>query len=172
MLRVQAAILVLFILAIAAACDRSTAWPPQRAQLAQVFDQQKATFVLIEQEMAADGLLRMGPALFAQSARNPTIPKLPSNQAKKYLDLFERVEMFVSVVRHDESTEFELLIENIGPRLYVSRFIHGAQYEPLPNCAPTMQEMACGSCSIHLERDWLLEYNWFPASPEDEARDC
>jgi hypothetical protein len=85
----RATILVLMTTSIVVACDRPT-WPPNQAQLGRLFDQQKATFALIEQEMAADGLLRM----------------------------------------------------------------------------------ACGSCSIHLERDWILEYNWFPANPDDEAREC
>ncbi len=172
MLRVQAAILVLFILAIAAACDRSTAWPPHQARLVRVFDQRKATFELIEQEMAADGLLRMGPALFAQSARNPTIPKLPSSQADKYVTLFDSTQMFLDVTRLEQATEFELLIQNVGPRLYLSRFIHTSMDYALQDCAPAMQQTACGACSILLETEWLLEYRWFPANPDVEAREC
>lgn len=164
-------ILVLMTFAIVAACGRS-AWPPNRAQLARIFDQQKATFVEIEQEMAADGLLRMSPGVFSEMERNPTIPKLPSDQANKYVTLFDRTQMYVDVMRRGSSTEFELMIENVGPRLYLFRFIHTSQYDSLPNCAPDMQQMACGSCSIHLEKDWLLGYSWFPANPADEARDC
>ena len=164
-------ILVLMTFAIVAACDRST-WPPNRAQLARIFDQKKATFVQFEQEMAADGLLRMSPGVFSEMARNPTIPSLPSDQASKYLSLFDRAQMFVSIVRLKEATQFELMIENVGPRLYLSRFIHTTADDSLPNCAPSMQQMACGTCSIHLERDWHLEYSWFPASPDAEAREC
>ena len=167
----RATILVLMTIAIVAACDRST-WPPDQAQLARIFDQQKATFVLIEQEMASDGLLRMSPDVFSEMARNPTIPKLPSNQANKYVSLFDRTQIYLNVMRLEESTKFELMIENVGPRLYLSRFIHTSTNDSLPNCAPAMQQMACGSCFIHLESDWLLEYNWFPANPDDEARDC
>ena len=61
----------------------------------------------------------------------------PSNQADKYLALFDRVQMFVSVVRLAESTEFELMIENVGPRLYLTRFIHSAQDNTLPKCVLT-----------------------------------
>ena len=122
--------------------------------------------------MAADGLLRMSPGVFSEMARNSTIPKLPSNQVDKYLALFDRVQMFVSVVRLAESTEFELMIENVGPRLYLTRFIHSAQDNTLPNCVLTMDQLACGTCSIKLERGWLVEYNWFPANPDEEARQC
>ena len=167
----RATILVLMTTSIVVACDRPT-WPPNQAQLGRLFDQQKATFVLIEQEMAADGLLRLSPAVFSEMVRNPTMPKLPSHQANKYVDLFDRTRMYVNVMRLEEATEFELLIENVGPRLYLYRFIHTATTDLLPNCAPAMDRMACGSCSIHLERDWILEYNWFPANPDDEAREC
>jgi len=170
-LRVQAAILFLLILA-SASCDRSTAWPPHQAQLVRVFDQQKATFELIEQEMAADGLLRMAPAFFAKTARNPTIPKLPSNQADKYVTLFDSTQMYLSVTRLEQATEFELLIQNVGPRLYLSRFIHTTKDYSLANCAPAMQQTPCGACSIPLETEWLLEYSWFPANPDVEAREC
>ena len=164
-------ILVFMTFAIVAACGR-LAWPPNQAQLARIFDQQKATFVEIEQEMASDGLLRLSPGVFSEMARNPTIPKLPSDQANKYMTLFDRTQMYVNVMRSGASTEFELLIESVGPRLYLFRFIHTAKNDSLPNCAPDMQQMACGSCSIHLERDWLLKYSWFPANPDDEAREC
>lgn len=171
-MRVRAAILIMLMLAIATACEKSTAWPPHQAQLAHVFDQHKATFVLIEQEMAADGLLRMGPAIFARTARNPTVPKLPSKQNDKYVTLFDSTQMYLSVTRQEQSTEFELLIQNVGPRLYLSRFIHTTTEYSLPNCAPAMQQAACGACSIPLETEWLIEYSWFPASPEVEAREC
>jgi len=140
--------------------------------MARIFAQQKATFVALEREMTADGLLRMSPGVFSEMARNPAIPGLPSKQAAKYLGLFEQAQMFVSVVRRTEATEFELMIENVGPRLYLSRFIHTSADDTLPKCGPDMQHMACGTCSIRLERDWHLEYSWFPASPEAEARDC
>lgn len=140
--------------------------------MTRLFERQKANFLEIEHEMATDGLLRMSPGVFSEMARNPTIPKLPSKQAEKYLTLFDRAQMFVSVVRRDESTEFELMIESVGPRLFLSRFIHSATFEPLPKCAATMEQMVCGSCSIHLESDWQLEYSWFPANPEEEARRC
>ena len=172
MLIVRTAILVLFSFVIAPACDRSAVWPPHQAELAHVFDQHKATFVLIEQEMAADGLLRMAPALFSETAHNPGVPKLPSTQADKYAALFGRTQMYLYVTRLEQSTSFEMLIQNIGPRLYLSRFIHTSTDHPLPNCAPAMERMACGACSIPLESEWLLEYNWFPANPEDEAREC
>lgn len=171
-MRTRAAILVLITIAIAPACDRSTAWPPNQDQLARIFDQQKATFVQIEREMAADGLLRMGPGVISVTTRNPTIPKLPSAQASKYVTLFDRTQMYLHVKRLDQSTEFELLIQNVGPRLYLSRFIHTATSDLLPNCAPDMQQTACGACSIHLEAEWLLEFSWFPANPDVEAREC
>jgi hypothetical protein len=122
--------------------------------------------------MAADGLLRMSPGVFAEMARNPSISALPSAQAAKYLDIFERTEIFVSVVRRDGATEFEMMIENEGPRLYLSSFIHAVTVEFPPVCAERMNEMPCGSCAIPLEDDWTLEYSWFPASPEEEARRC
>ena len=122
--------------------------------------------------MAADGLLRMGPAFFAETARNPAIQKLPSNQADKYVTLFDSTQMYLSVTRLERATEFELLIQNVGPRLYLSRFIHTSTEYLLPSCAPAMQQAACGACSIPLETEWLLEYSWFPANPDDEAREC
>jgi hypothetical protein len=171
-LRFQAAILILLSLAIVTACDGSTAWPPHQAELARVFDQQQATFELIEREMAADGLLRMGPAFFSKTARNPSVPKLPSSQADKYMTLFDSTQMYLSVTRLEQATEFELLIQNVGPRLYLSRFIHTSMDYPLPSCAPEMQRAACGACFIPIETEWLLEYSWFPADPDDEAREC
>jgi len=159
------------IIAAVPACDRST-WPPNQAEMARIFEQQKATVVALEHEMAVDGFLRMSPGVFSEMARNPTIPKLPSNQADKYLALFDRVQMFVSVVRLAESTEFELMIENVGPRLYLTRFIHTAKDNTLPKCVLTMDQLACGTCSIELEQDWLVEYRWFPANPDEEARQC
>ena len=170
-MRFRAAITFLIVILFAVACGRST-WPPNQAQLARLFVQQKATFVQIEQEMASDGLLRMGQGVLSETARNPTIPKLPSNQASKYVSLLDRTQMYLNVMRRKESTEFELLIQNIGPRLYLPRYIHTSTNGALPNCAPAMEQMACGTCSIHLERDWLLEYSWFPANPEVEAREC
>jgi len=140
--------------------------------MADLFEQKKAVFLEIEREMAADGLLRMSQGVFSEMARNPTIPTLPTNQANKYLALFDRTQMFVSVVRHDQSTEFELIIENVGPRLYLSRFIHATTFKSLPKCAANMEQMACGSCAIELERDWQLEYSWFPADPDEEASRC
>ena len=44
-------ILAFTTLAAVLACDRST-WPPNHAQMARIFEQQKATFVKLEQEMA------------------------------------------------------------------------------------------------------------------------
>jgi hypothetical protein len=171
-LRTRTIILIAIALHILVACDKSTAWPPNRAQLAQVFDQQKATFIVIEEEMVSDDLKRMGPVVFSQMERNPAIPKLPSTQASKYAALFESTQMYLDVTRLERSTAFELLLQNVGPRLYLSRFIHTSIDYALPNCAPAMQQASCGSCSIRLERDWLLEYSWFPANPEDEAREC
>jgi hypothetical protein len=157
---------------ILVACEKSTAWPPNRTHLAHIFDQQKATFIVIEEEMASDGLNRMGPVVFSQMERNPTIPSLPSTQASKYAALFESTQMYLDVTRLEQSTAFELLLQNVGSRLYLSRFIHTSLDDALPNCAPTMQSTSCGTCSIELEADWLLEYSWFPANPEDEAREC
>lgn len=125
------------IIAAVPACDRST-WPSNQAQMVRIFEQQKATFVGLEQEMAADGLLRMSPGVFSEMARNPTIPKLPSSQADKYL----------------------------------TRFIHSAQDNTLPKCVLTKDQSACGTCSIELEQDWLLEYSRFPANPDEETRQC
>ncbi len=126
----------------------------------------------IEREMAADGLLRMAPALFSEASRNPGVPKLPSSQADKYAALFDSTQMYLYVTRLEQSTSFEMLIQNDGPRLYLPRFIHTTTDDALPNCAPAMQRTACGVCSIRLEAEWLLEYNWFPANPEVEAREC
>jgi hypothetical protein len=61
--------------------------------------------VQIEQEMASDGLLRMGQGVLSETARNPTIPKLPSNQASKYVSLLDRTQMYLNVMRRKESTE-------------------------------------------------------------------
>ena len=104
--------------------------------------------------------------------RHPTIPKLPSTQANKYAALFESTQMYLDVTRHEQSTAFELLLQNVGPRLYLSRFIHTYADDTLPNCSPMLQQHACGACSIRLEKEWLLEYSWFPANPEAEAREC
>ena len=171
-MRIRAAILVLIMIAVVAACERSTTWPPSQAQLSRVFDRQKATLLMIEQEMVADGLLRMSPAVFSEVARNLIVPKLPSEQSNKYVTLFERTEMYLDVIRTEDSTDFELLIQNVGPRLYLSRFVHTAHDRSLSKCAPDMQQMACGSCAIRLESEWLLEYYWFPANPNDEASLC
>lgn len=171
-MKTQAAILVLFLVVIASACEQSTAWPPHQAELTHVFAQHKATFIVIEQEMAADGLLRMAPALFSEKARNPVIPKLPSSQSDKYATLFDSTQMYLYVTRLAESTSFEMLIQSDGPRLYLPRFIHTSRDGSLPNCRPAMQQQSCGACSIRLEDDWLLEYSWFPADPEVEAREC
>jgi len=161
----------LVIVAIVSACE-GPKWPPSQARTARLFEQQKDTFLEIEREMAADGLLRMSPGVFSEMARNPAIPSLPSQQATKYLALFDRPQVFVSVVRRERSTEFELMIENVGPRLYLSRFIHAAAFDSLPRCSLDLEEMACGSCAIELEGDWQLEYSWFPADPDEEARRC
>jgi hypothetical protein len=171
-LKIRAAILILITLVIAPACEQSTAWPPHRAELAHVLGQQKATFRQIEQEMAADGLLRMAPALYAEEAHNPGIPNLPNSQTNKYAALFESTELYLYVTRNEQSTSFEMLIQNDGPRLFLPRFIHTSEDDALPVCRPAMRRLACGACSIRLETDWLLEYSWFPADPEDEARDC
>ena len=122
--------------------------------------------------MAQDGLKRMGPVLFTQTQSTPTIPKLPSMQASKYADLFGRTNMYLDVTRDGQNTAFELLLQNVGPRLYLSRFLHGAGESPLPRCAPVLQNASCGACSIRLEREWLLVYDWFPADPDVEAREC
>ena len=122
--------------------------------------------------MTADGLRRMGPPIFSAAARNPAIPKLPSSQANKYVALFDSTQMYFYVTRLEQSTSFEMLIQNVGPRLYLSRFIHKSAGESLPSCAQAMQQTACGACSINLATEWLLEYNWFPANPEIEAREC
>jgi hypothetical protein len=105
-------------------------------------------------------------------ARNLIVPKLPPDQSNKYATLFERTQMYLNVIRTEESTDFELLIQNVGPRLYLSRFVHTANDRSLPGCASDMQQMACGSCAIRLESEWRLEYDWFPADPNDEASQC
>ena len=128
--------------------------------------------MLIERELVADGLRRMAPALFSEASRRPAVPQLPSSQAEKYAALFDRTQMYLYVTRLEQSTSFEMLIQNVGPRLYLSRFIHTSTANSLPNCSPAMRRKACGTCSIPLQPEWLLEYNWFPANPEEEARDC
>lgn len=140
--------------------------------MTRLFDQQKAVFLEMEREMTADGLLRMSPAVFTEMARNPTIAPLPSNQATKYRELLDQAQIFVSVIRSERATEFELMIENVGPRLYLPRFVHATVHEPLPECAADMDQMHCGSCAIRLERGWMLEYSWFPADPDEEASRC
>jgi len=147
-------------------------WPDSRGAMTEIFDQKRDIFLELEREMAADGLLRMSPGVFSEMARNPAIPALPSDQAAKYLDLFARTAIFVSVIRRDGSTEFEMMIENVGPRLYLSRFVHARDFRELPTCAIAMSEMACGTCIIELEDQWQLEYSWFPANVEEEARRC
>jgi len=169
---IRVLVLVLMSAVIVSACDRSTAWPPNQRQLIRLFDQQKATLELIEQELEADGILRMGPSIFSTATRNPGLPKLPSNQENKYVVLFDRTQVFLNVIRHRHATEFELLIQNDGPRLFLPRFVHTETNGALPDCSPTMEQMACGSCAISLESDWLLEFDWFPASPDEEARLC
>ena len=168
----RTAIIVVISFLIAAACGRSTAWPPNQRQLIRLFDRQKATLELIEQEMEADGILRMGPGIFSETARNPGLPKLPSTQKNKYFDLFDRTQVYLNVVRHRHATEFELLIQNDGPRLFLPRFVHTATSGALPDCSAAMEQMACGGCSVPLESDWLLEIDWFPASPDEEVRLC
>lgn len=170
-MKLRTAILVLLTLVIMA-CGKSAPWPPLQAELAHVFDQHKATFMLIEQEMVADGLQRMAPAFFSETSRNPTVPRLPSTQSEKYAALFDRTQMYLYVTRYERSTSFEMLIQNIGPRLYLSSFIHTSAANSLPICAPAMGRKACGTCYTPLEPDWLLQYNWFPADPEEEAREC
>ena len=163
---------ILIVLALGAACDGAPEWPPHQDKLALLLDQQKNTFIVIEEQMAADGLLRMGPAIYAEKARSPAIPKLPSGQTEKYVALFQSTQVYLDVTRSEQSTAFELLLQNVGRRLYLSRFIHTTTDDDLPNCAPAMRRASCGACSIRLESDWLLEYSWFPANPEDEAREC
>jgi len=167
----RAIVTTLIIVAALSACDRPV-WPPNQAEMERIFEQKKATFEELERAMATDGLLRMSPGVFSEMERNPTIPKLPSNQAQKYTALFDQIQIFVSVVRHDDATEFEMMIESVGPRLYLSRFIHTELEIALPKCAPSMDESACGACAIELESDWLVEHSWFPANPEEEARRC
>jgi hypothetical protein len=170
-LKVRKTILVLSTLVIAA-CGESTPWPPHQAESVHVFNQQKATFMLIEREMAADGLRRMAPAIFSETSRSPAVATLPTTQSEKYAALFDSTRMYLYVTRMEQSTSFEMLIQNVGPRLYLSRFIHTSAANWLPNCAPAMRQNACGTCSVPLAPDWLLEYNWFPADPDEEAREC
>ncbi|MDX1404647.1 MAG: hypothetical protein R3192_08915 [Woeseiaceae bacterium] len=165
-------ILAVLALLFLTSCDRSPAWPPNRSELMYVFDQHKSTFELIEREMSADGLRRMGPVIYSQTHSTPTIIKLPSGQASKYQALFGRTQMFIDVTRHEQSTAFELLLQNDGTRLYLSRFVHAAVPKGLPRCASVMQAASCGACAIRIERGWMLEYDWFPADPEVEAREC
>ncbi len=155
-----------------AACTESTAWPPNRSQLLHIFDQQKATFIVIEEEMASDGLTRMGPVIYSQTGSSPIVPKLASARATKYAEMFESTQMFLDVTRNDRTTAFELLLQNVGPRLYLSRFVHTSSHVALPGCVPAMQHASCGACTIEIESEWLLEYSWFPADPETEAREC
>lgn len=165
-------VLALISAVFVSACDQSSAWPPNQRQLIRLFDRQKATLELIEQEMEADGILRMGPSIFSEIARNPGLPKLPSNQENKYLDLFDRTQVYLNVIRHKDATEFELLIQSDGPRLFLPRFVHTDSNGALPGCSAAMEQMACGGCAVSLESDWLLEFEWFPASPDEEARLC
>ena len=168
----RAIVLVLMSVTFVSACDRSSAWPPNQRQLIRLFDRQKATLELIEQEMEADGILRMGPSIFSEIARNPGLPKLPSNQESKYVALFDKTRIYLNVVRHQDATDFELLIQNDGSRLFLPRFVHTDTNGALPACSAAMEEMACGGCAVPLESDWLLEFDWFPASPDEEARLC
>lgn len=165
-------VLLLLTTAFVSACDRSTEWPPSQRPLIQLFDRQKATLELIEQEMETDGILRMGPSIYTETARNPLLPKLPSAYENKYLELFDSTHVYLNVVRHRHATEFELLIQNDGPRLFLPRFVHTDSNGTFPECSATMEQMACGGCSVRLGSDWLLEFDWFPASPDEEARLC
>lgn len=160
------------MLAVAPACDRSSAWPPNQTRLVEIFDRHKSTFVAIEAEMITDGLTRMGPVIFSQMQSTSTVPTLSSERAVKYAALFEGTQMYLDVTRLDESTAFELLLHNVGPRLYLPQFLHTSRNDALPRCEPAMQQDSCGSCSVPLAPDWLLVYSWFPASPEAEARQC
>lgn len=169
---IRATIPVLIALGIAAACSRSGDWPPHQDQLARVFDQQKAIFVVIEAEMAADGIKRMGPAIYAETDRSPVLQELPPGQTEKYMALFDSTQIYLDVTRFEGFTRFELLLQNVGPRLYLSSFVHTIVDDRLPKCTTAMQRAACGACSIRLESGWLLEYDWFPADPEAEAREC
>lgn len=171
-LRIPRTIPALVTLAMSVACDSATEWPPHQDELELLLDQQKNTFVVIEEEMEADGLIRMGPAIYADSTRSLVMPKLPSSQTEKYVALFESTQIYLDVTRGEEATAFELLLQNVGPRLYLSRFVHRTTDDELPTCAPAMRRAACGTCSIRLESDWLLEYSWFPADPEVEAEKC
>lgn len=153
-------------------CSNAGDWPPQQDRLSKVFDAQRETLSVIEAEMAADGLKRMGPAIYAETERSPIVSELPRGQTEKYMALFDSTQIYLDVTRVDGSTRFELLLQNDGPRLYLPHFVHTTTGDRLPTCNSTMQGVACGSCSIRLENDWLLEYDWFPANPEAEAREC
>lgn len=122
--------------------------------------------------MEADGILRMGPSIFSEIERNPGLPKLPASQESKYVRLFDSTRVYLNVVRHRDATEFELLIQNDGPRLFLPRFVHTDANRASPDCSTAMEQMACGGCAVSLESDWLLEFDWFPASPDEEARLC
>jgi hypothetical protein len=169
---IRTIILAFVALHLLAACTESTGWPPNLAHLMHIFDQQKATFIVIEKEMASDGLTRMGPVIYSQTRSLPIASKLPSSRNNKYAELFESTQMFLDVTRNDRATAFELLLQNVGSRLYLSRFIHISSEVALPGCVPAMQRASCGVCTIELESEWLLEYSWFPADPETEAREC
>lgn len=171
-MRVRAVVLLLVSVLLVSSCGRTTAWPPNQRQLSRLFDREKATLELIEQEMEADGLLRMGPSIFSEIARNPGIPRLPSNQENKYVALFDSTQIYLNVVRRENATVYELLIQNDGPRLFLPRFVHTKTGSALPGCSASMEQMACGGCAVSLESGWLLEFDWFPASPDEEARLC
>lgn len=163
---------VLLVLGAIASCSNAGDWPPQQDRLSQVFDAQRETLIVIEAEMAADGLKRMGPAIYAETGRSPVALELPPGQNEKYMALFDSTQVYLDVTRVDGSTRFELLLQNDGPRLYLPRFVHTTTANRLPKCTSAMQGAACGACSIRLESDWLLEFDWFPANPETEAREC
>ena len=171
-MKLRVLVLALMSAASVSGCDRSTAWPPNQHQLIRWFDRQQATLELIEQEMEADGIRRMGPSIFSENSRNPGLPKLPSDQENKYVSLFDQTQVYLNVVRHRDATQFELLIQNDGSRLFLPRFVHTAKNGALPDCSAVMEQIACGGCSVSLESDWLLEFDWFPASPDEEARLC
>ena len=158
------------------ACERTETvgadWPPFQDQLNTVFDDHKATLALIEREMEADGLLRMGSAILSDSATNPFKPLLSNEQTQKYSALLQRTNMFLNVSRGEDATEFELLIRDVETRLYLIRFVHTSVSSPLPSCAPAMESSSCGSCSMPLEKEWLINFDWFPSDPEVEAQEC
>ena len=172
MLKLHLLVTLLMTIAFVSACDRSTAWPPNQRQLIRLFDQQKATLELIEQEMEADGIIRMGPGIFSDSIRSAGVPFIPSVQKNKYVDLFGRTQVYLYVVRNRNATVFELLIQNEESRLFVPRFVHTNSTGTLRRCSDAMEQMACGGCSVSLESGWLLEFDWFPANPDEEARLC